>query len=377
MRVVTAIDSFKGSLTAMEAAGSIQRGIESVFSEAAVVNYPLADGGEGLVDAILAVCPGRRVEAAVCDPLGREITAFYGMLEDGTAVIEMAAASGLPLLSEKERNPWQTTSCGTGQLISAALSAGCSSILLGLGGSATNDGGMGMARALGIRFLDKEGRELAGTGGDLPKVAEIDTTGKDKRLEQIAVKIACDVTNPLCGPEGASHIFAGQKGADAEMRIRLDEGMCQYAQAMQTAAGVDYGNMPGAGAAGGLGVPLMAFWGAEMSSGIELVLDTLQIDKELERADLVITGEGRLDGQTLYGKAPIGVARRAKRFGKPVIALTGSIGEGYKEVYQGGIDAVFSIQNEPMSLEASMQRTGQLLEDTAHRVMQLYKALRA
>lgn len=376
MRIVTAIDSFKGSASAQKAAESIERGIKSVYPEALVTNYPLADGGEGLVEAILAVCPGRKQEVCVKNPLGRDIAAFYGQLDNGTAVIEMAAASGLPLLSEKERNPWFTSTYGTGQLILAALEAGCKDILLGLGGSVTNDGGMGMARALGVRFLDENGAELAGVGGDLEKVVTIDTSGKEKRLDKVTIRMACDVTNPLCGQEGASHVFAGQKGADETMRYRLDAGMVNYAKAIQQASCIDFSNKPGAGAAGGLGVPLLAFFGAETASGIELVLDTLRMDDALAQADLVITGEGRLDGQTLFGKAPIGVAKRAKKYGKPVIALTGSIGDGYRDVYDGGIDAVFSIQNGPCSLEESMQNTEALLEDCAHRVMQFYKSIK-
>ncbi len=373
MRIITAIDSFKGSLSAQKAALAIEQGIRTIYPDAIVENYPLADGGEGLVEAILAVRKGEKKTVLVKDPLGREIQGFYGLLEDGTAIIEMAAASGLPLLKSSERNPMETTSYGTGQLMLAALDAGCKEILLGLGGSATNDGGTGMAEALGIRFLDEEGNEVEGCGAALAKVREIDLSGMDTRLSQIPLRIACDVTNPLCGPTGASHIFAGQKGADSAMRQELDEGMMQYAKVVQKVSGVDFATKPGAGAAGGLSVPLLAFWKAETSSGIELVLDVLQIDGALREADLVFTGEGRLDGQTLFGKAPIGVAKRAKQYGKPVIALTGSIGDGYRDVYEGGIDAVFSVQNGPMCLEDSMAHTEELLTDCAHRVIKLWK----
>ncbi|MGN1059034.1 MAG: glycerate kinase [Clostridia bacterium] len=376
MRIIIAIDSFKGSLSAQRAADCIREGIISVYPEAEVLCYPLADGGEGLVDAVLAGCPGQKKQVRVQDPLGREITAFYGLLDSGTAVIEMAAASGLPLLSETERNPMQASSYGTGQLILAALEDGCRDILLGLGGSATNDGGVGMASALGVRFLDAQGRAVGSGGEALSRIADIDLSGKDKRLEQIPIRIACDVTNPLCGPEGASHIFGGQKGADRQMRKALDEGMESYAQAVCRSCGRDYRAYPGAGAAGGLSVPLLAFWNATVSSGIELVLDTLAIDQSLPDADLVITGEGRLDGQTLFGKAPIGVAARAKRYGKPVIALTGSVGDGYRAVYEGGIDAVFAIQNGPMSLSESMEKTPELLSDCAHRIMRFYRTVK-
>lgn len=270
----------------------------------------------------------------------------------------------------------QASSYGTGQLILAALEDGCRDILLGLGGSATNDGGVGMASALGVRFLDAQGRAVGSGGEALSRIADIDLSGKDKRLEQIPIRIACDVTNPLCGPEGASHIFGGQKGADSQMRKALDEGMESYAQAVCRSCGRDYRAYPGAGAAGGLSVPLLAFWNATVSSGIELVLDTLDIDKSLPDADLVITGEGRLDGQTLFGKAPIGVAARAKRYGKPVIALTGSVGDGYRAVYEGGIDAVFAIQNGPMSLSESMEKTPELLSDCAHRIMRFYRTVK-
>jgi len=373
MKVVTAIDSFKGSLSAPEAAEAIERGIKSVYQDAVVKNYPLADGGEGLVDAILARRQGMRITVPVKDPLGRDIEGFYGLLEGGIAVIEMAAASGLPLLADTERNPWLTTSYGTGQLICDALERGCHEIMLGLGGSATNDGGMGMAQALGIRFLDADGHELSGCGGSLEKVAVVDASQKHPRLRDVTLRLACDVTNPLCGPEGASHIFGGQKGADSDMRNKLDAGMKQYASVMQEASGKAFESRPGCGAAGGLMVPLLAFWEPEIFSGIELVLEALGIDEDLQTADLVITGEGRLDGQTLFGKAPVGVAKRAKRYGKPVIALTGSIGDGYRDVYEGGIDAVFSVQNGPMTLQESMENTGALLEDCAHRIMRLYR----
>ncbi len=375
MRIVTAIDSFKGSLSAEEAALAIERGIHSVDPNAEVDNYPLADGGEGLVDAILSVRGGEKRHVTVQDPLGREIMGFYGLLDDGTAVIEMAAASGLPLLSAEERNPMLTSSYGTGQLILAALDDGCQEILLGLGGSATNDGGVGMAQALGICFLDAAGQPVSGGGASLAEICSIDTTHMEQRLFSVPLRIACDVTNPLCGPTGASHVFAGQKGADGAMRETLDVAMMQYAEVVKAATGKDFTDMPGAGAAGGLSVPLLAFWQATVSSGIELVLDVLQIDKALSRADLVITGEGRLDGQTLFGKAPIGVAKRSKKYHKPVIALTGSIGPGYRDVYEGGIDAVFSVQNGPMSLEESMEQTAALLEDCAHRVLKLWKTV--
>ncbi|MBR6728584.1 MAG: glycerate kinase [Clostridia bacterium] len=376
MKVVTAIDSFKGSLSAEGAALAIERGILSVFPEAEVTNFPLADGGEGLVDSILAVRCGEKKTVKVKDPLGREIEGFYGLLSDGTAVIEMAAASGLPLLSQEERNPLKTTSYGTGQLIAAALAAGSRDIILGLGGSATNDGGMGMAEALGIRFLNRVGCVLAGCGENLEQVAAIDDSGRNRQLDGARIRLACDVTNPLCGPTGASHIFGGQKGADSAMRERLDAGMKHYARVLLNKVGKDFSNLSGCGAAGGLMVPLLAFWQAEIFSGIELVLDTLNIDDALQDADLVITGEGRLDGQTLFGKVPIGVAKRSKRFHKPVIALAGSIGEGYRDVYAGGIDAVFSVQNGPMSLEESMENTEGLLADCAHRIMRFYKMIR-
>lgn len=372
MRIVTAIDSFKGSLSAQKAAEAIERGIHSVLPQAQVDNFPLADGGEGLVEAVLSVRRGEKQPVPVKDPLGREITAEYGLLDDGTAVIEMAAASGLPLLCEEERNPMHTSSFGTGQLIRAALDAGCHSIILGLGGSATNDGGIGMAQALGIHFLDVGGNEVASGGAGLAQVASIDAAERDTRLDAVTLRLACDVTNPLCGAEGASQVFGGQKGADSQMRTELDRAMMYYADVLRQTTGKDFAQKQGAGAAGGLSVPLLAFWQPEIRSGIELVLDLLHIDDALKQADLVITGEGRLDGQTLFGKAPVGVAQRAKSYNKPVIALTGSIGEGYRDVYAGGIDAVFSVQNGPMSLAESMQNTEALLEDCAHRVMRLY-----
>lgn len=376
MKVVTAIDSFKGSLSAMEAAEAIERGIHSVYPDAEVKNFPMADGGEGLVDAILAVKKGEKVTVRVKDPLGREIDGFYGRMPEGVAIIEMAAASGLPLLKKDERNPLKASSFGTGQLILAALDAGCTDIMLGLGGSATNDGGMGMACALGIRFLDADGMVLDGCGESLEKVASVDAAGLDKRLFGVRLRMACDVTNPLCGQTGASYIFGGQKGADAHMIKRLDAGMQHYADVLQEMTGKQFVKRAGCGAAGGLMVPLLAFCEPEICSGIELVLAAFSMEEEMVDADLVITGEGRLDGQTLFGKVPVGVAKCAKCYRKPVIAITGSIGDGYRDVYQGGIDAVFSVQNGPMSLEESMQHTGLLLEDCAHRVIRFYQVVK-
>lgn len=376
MKVIVACDSYKGSCSAVRAVSCIAEGIRRVYPDAAVEKIPMADGGEGLVEAVLEAMPGRLETVEAKDPLGRPVQASYGILEDGTAVIEMAAASGLPLLSGEERNPLKTTTYGTGELLRAALDKGCRKILIGIGGSATNDGGAGMAQALGARLLDEDGEELLFGGGSLERLYRIDLSGLDRRLADTRIMVACDVENPLCGERGASAVYGPQKGATPEMVSILDRNLAHFARIAGEQLGKDIAEAPGAGAAGGLGAGLMLFCGAEMRSGIETMLDIADFDRKAAGADLVITGEGRIDYQSAYGKVPTGVAQRAKKQGNiPVIAIVGSIGEGAENTYAYGIDSVFSILPGPASLEYAMENTGRLMADTAERVMRLVRTL--
>jgi glycerate kinase len=339
-----------------------------VFPNARIVCLPIADGGEGTVDAVLEAAGGRRKSLQVRGPRGKKVTASYGLLDGGRAVLEMAEASGITLIPEAERNPLETSTYGTGELIRDALDEGCSEMLLGIGGSATNDGGMGMAAALGYRFLDADGRELDGKGATLSRIASIDATRADPRLKSLSISVACDVSNPLTGPDGASAVFAPQKGATPAMVRELDAGLSRLAAVARRNLGVEMESQPGAGAAGGLGGGLIAFAGARLMSGIEAVLDLIRFDDHLEGADLVITGEGAIDGQTRYGKVPSGVARRARRKGVPVVALVGEIREGADSVYDLGIGAIYCIMDRAMSLDAAMAGAGPLIEAAAGRL---------
>lgn len=372
MNIVIAIDSFKGSVSAMEAAESVARGIKSVVPDANTFLFPVADGGEGTTEAVLAAASGEKIKEKVNNPQFEEVNAEYAILSDGTAIIETAAASGLTLIDKSKRNPMISSSYGTGELIASALKKGVKKIIFGLGGSATNDGGIGLGAALGIKFFDKDGNKLKPIAKELIKVAKIDTSEINPLLKDVKFDIACDVTNPLCGEKGASHIFGPQKGASPDDVLALDEGLRNFAKVLKDACGKDFTDFPGAGAAGGIAILLMAFAKTEIHSGIELILNATGIDDKLKICDLVITGEGRVDMQTAFGKVPAGVAKHAKAFGKPVIALTGSIGSGFESVYTCGIDAVFSIQSGPMTLEESLKKADVLLCDTAARVMKLY-----
>lgn len=372
MRIAVAPNAFKGSLTASQAASCIERGLRKALPECTVGKFPMADGGDGTVLAIVEATGGRCVRRAVCDPLRRQIRAAFGMTGDGrTAVIEMALASGLALLRPNERNPLLTSTRGTGELIRAALDQGVKEILIGIGGSATNDGGMGMARVLGIRFLDARSRELADNGGALTKLSRIDISGLDSRLKDVAVSIACDVNNPLFGPRGAARVYGPQKGAAPAMVKQLDCGLRRLAAVIQNSLGVDVAKLPGAGAAGGLGAGLVAFLGGRMSSGAELVARVIGLEKRLADFDLVITGEGRLDGQTAFGKAPAGVAKVARRLGIPVIAICGSLGPDVGNVRAMGIEACFSALEEPVAEADLPKRAPGMLERCAEQVGRL------
>ena len=373
MKIIVAPDSFKGSLTSIQAANAIEKGIKKAAQNykepVEVIKVPMADGGEGTVEAIVSANGGRIITTQVLDPLGREVDSFFGVLPDNTAVIEMAAASGINLLSEDERNPMKTTTYGTGQLIKKALDYGCKRIIIGIGGSATNDGGVGMAQALGIRFLDKEGNQIGFGGGELYKIEKIDTSLLDPRIFDTSITIASDVKNPLCGPNGASAVYGPQKGATPEMVEILDRNLKHFAAVIQKQFNIDILNVPGSGAAGGLGASLMGFLGAKFCMGIKLVMELVQLEEKIKNADMVITGEGSTDYQTLFGKVPLGIAKIAKKHNKPVVCISGSLGEGYEELYNEGIEAFFSIVNRPMNLEEAMGRSEELLEKITANVL--------
>jgi glycerate 2-kinase len=374
MRVVVAPDSFKGSATALAVAEAIERGVRAVFPGAEVVKVPIADGGEGTVDALVVATKGRIEERTVRGPLGEPVRARWGVLGDGaTAVLEMAAASGLPLVPKERRDPRVTTTYGTGELVRAALDAGLAKLVVGIGGSATNDGGTGLARALGARFLDEAGKELPEGGAALARLARIDLAGLDPRLARAQVTVACDVDNPLTGPRGASAVYGPQKGATPQMVKELDAALGRYAEVARAATGRDVAGEPGAGAAGGLGAGLLFFTPARLRPGVSIVLETTGFEALVEAADLVITGEGRTDFQTAMGKAPVGVAAAAKRHGVPVVCLSGGLGEGADDVLSRGIDALASIVPGPMTLEECMARGPELVEAAAVRLCRLLK----
>lgn len=354
-RFTIAIDSFKGSLTSREVADAFEEGFRERIPDCEVRKVSIADGGEGTVDALIETLNGEAVEARVDNPLGRPIVARYGIIDKGkTAVMEMSAASGLPLIAPCERNPLLTSTYGTGQMIADALDRGCRKFLVGIGGSATNDGGTGMLRALGFRFLDAEGAELTGGGEILERIAHIDASGARKELNECEFIVACDVTNPLYGPTGAAYVFAPQKGADAAMVERLDQGLRTYARAIERFNGVAIAEVAGAGAAGGLGGGFKALLGARLERGIDMVLSAMHFDRIIAGSDLVITGEGRIDRQTTMGKAPSGVLRMATEQGIPTIAIGGAV-EPCSELEQSGFAAVLPIVAGPVALDVAMQ----------------------
>jgi glycerate kinase len=355
MKIVIAPDSFKESLTALAVANEIEAGFREFFPDAQYVKLPVADGGEGTVQAMIDASGGRRIELQVTGPLGEPVSAFYGLMGDGaTAVIEMAAASGLELVPPARRNPLHTTSYGTGQLILDALDAGARRFVLGVGGSATNDGGAGMLQALGGRLLDAAGADLNAGGGALAALARIDLSGLDARIKDCVFDIACDVSNPLVGPQGASAIFGPQKGATAAMVEQLDANLRRYAEVIARDLGRQVAEVPGAGAGGGIGAGMMVFLGGRLRPGSEIVMAAVGLDAAVADADLVITGEGRIDSQTIHGKTPIGVARVAQRHGKPVIAIAGGLASGAAVVHAHGIDAVFGAVSRPCTVEEAL-----------------------
>nr|WP_158163235.1 glycerate kinase [Vibrio mimicus] len=373
MKVVIAPDSFKESLTAKQVCDAIQAGLARVWNDAKFVAIPVADGGEGTVQSLVDATQGRIVEVKVMGPQGKRVEAFYGMLGDNqTAVIEMAAASGLHHVPIAQRDPKLTTSFGTGELIRHALDQGVTKLIIGLGGSATNDGGVGMLAALGARFTNADGEPIQLTGGGLRELANIDLSDFDPRLQHCDLLVACDVNNPLCGDKGASAVFGPQKGATPDDVRLLDGALQQFGLLTEKVTGKAVLQSAGAGAAGGMGAALLAYTHATLRPGIEIVLDTVQLAHQVSDADLVITGEGRIDSQTVHGKTPMGVAKVAKRFDVPVIALSGCMGENYQAVYQCGIDAVFAAVPRAMTLEDALKESDFNLADLAENVARLW-----
>lgn len=374
MKIILAPDSYKGSLTALEVCRAMEKGIRRVLPEAEVSSIPMADGGEGTVQSLVDATGGRILRRMVTGPLGEKVEAFFGIMGDGkTGVIEMAAASGLPLVPDGRRNPRLATTFGTGELILAAVEEGCQRLVVGIGGSATNDGGAGMAMALGYRFLKKDGAELPLGGAalkDLDRVVDTRPTGC--RLQGVEVIVACDVNNPLTGPDGASAVYGPQKGATPEMVEELDAALERFALVVERDLGVQVRDLPGAGAAGGLGAGLKAFLGAELKPGIEIVAEALKLKERMREAELVFTGEGRIDSQTIKGKTPIGVAQAAKSHDLPVLAVAGSLGSGAEMVFEHGIDGLSSIVDKPMELQEALLRADDLVAAATERMLRIY-----
>ena len=369
MKIVIAPDSFKESLTALHVCEAVEKGIKAHFPDVEISKVPMADGGEGTVQSLVDATGGDIIQARVTGPLGKEVEAFYGILGDGnTAVIEMAAASGLHHVSVDKRNPLITTTRGTGELILKALDHKVKHIIIGIGGSATNDGGAGMAKALGAKLLDANGAEIKEGGGSLAQLASIDLTNLDSRLAEVKVEVACDVDNPLTGETGASAVFGPQKGATPDMVKQLDRNLAHYAAIVGKEMGIHIQSIPGAGAAGGLGGGLLAFLSAELKPGVDIVIKATELESYIKNADLVITGEGRIDGQTIYGKTPIGVAKTAKKHSVPVIAIAGSIGAGSEAVYEHGISSLFSVVPGAVTLQEALEKADENIERTAKNV---------
>jgi len=374
MKIVIAPDSYKESLSALVVATAIEQGFREIFPDAHYVKLPVADGGEGTVEAMVAATQGGIIKVRVTGPLGENVEGFYGLSGDEqSAFIEMAAASGLEMVAPSLRNPLKTTSWGTGELIRHALDAGVKHIIIGIGGSATNDGGAGMVQALGAKLLDAEDNPIGMGGGELEKLARIDISELDTRLASCRIEVACDVTNPLTGKEGASAVFGPQKGATPEMIARLDDSLAHYAKIIARDLDIDVLNLEGGGAAGGMGAALYAFCGAELRQGIEIVTDALHLDNHVADADLVITGEGRIDSQTIHGKVPVGVAKVAKRYNKPVIGIAGSLTADVGVVHEHGIDAVFSVIYTVCTLEEALKNAEENVRMAARNIAAVLK----
>lgn len=375
MRVLIAPDKFKGSLSAPRVAEAMARAVARACPRAEIDRAPMADGGEGTVDALVAATGGTIREARVTGPLGEPVLAVFGLLGDGkTAVVEMASASGLWRLSPERRDPWRATTRGTGELLLAAVGAGATKVVMGIGGSATNDGGAGLGQALGFGLLDAEGREIGSGGGELGRLARIEPPLSSNALAGVEIAIACDVANPLCGPSGASAVYGPQKGATPEMVARLDANLEHFAGIILRDLGVDIRDLPGAGAAGGLGAGLVAFAGGRLQKGVDLIIEAVKLKDRLAGAALCLTGEGALDGQSAYGKTAVGVARLARSMGCPTLAIAGTIGPGAEAVLEEGISAYFSICPGPVTEAEAMERAAELIETTTHQVVRAFLA---
>lgn len=377
MKFLFASDSFKGTLSSRRTAELLTRAAQEIFPGCECRCLEVADGGEGTTEAVLSAAGGRRMEAMVCGPLWERRKACYAALDGRRAVMEMAAASGLPLVPAELRDPRNTTSYGTGELIRDALDKGFRDLSIAIGGSATNDGGIGCMRALGVRFLDGDGNELSGCGGDLIKIRSIDRSGMDPRLRDTHITVMCDVTNPLCGENGATRTFGKQKGGTPEILDELEAGMENYRELLRREFGIDMDEEPGAGAAGGLGAALLSFLRAELRSGIETVLDLIEFDKKLEGVSLVVTGEGRADWQSAFGKVMQGVGRRCLRQGVPAVAIVGSMGDGAEQIFDYGIESMITTVNGVMPLEEALERAEELYLGAARRLFRMLRAARS
>ena len=374
MKILIAPDSYKESLEANDVANIIKKSFQTVFLDANIQTIPMADGGEGTVKALVQACHGERVNVNVNDPIGREITAYYGLIHKGkTAVIEMATASGLELLKEDEKNPLQTSTFGFGELINDALKRGVKKLILGLGGSATNDAGVGMLQALGVKFYDKNNNEVPQGAEFISNIQTIDDSILKEKFKNIKIEVACDVINPLCGQNGASHIFGKQKGANEQMIQLLDNNLINFATLCEAHFNKETQHIEGSGAAGGLGFGLVTFLDAKLQSGIKLVMDAVDLETHIKEVDLVITGEGKMDSQTLQGKTPYGVAKLAKKHDKTVIAIAGCLDEGYEILLENGFDAIFDCTPISMDFETVKKNAARNLELTALNVAKLLK----
>lgn len=373
MKIVIAPDSFKESLTALQVANAIEKGFKDILNNAEYIKIPMADGGEGTVQSLVDATNGKIIKKEVTGPLGKPVEAFFGILgNEKTAVIEMAAASGLHLVPQDERNPLITTTWGTGELILAALEYGVDHIIIGIGGSATNDGGAGMAQALGAKLLNQEGKQIGYGGGSLYQIATIDITEMDTRLQNVKIEVACDVTNPLTGPKGASAIYGPQKGATPEMVKFLDQNLNHYAEIIRRDLNIDVKEIPGSGAAGGLGAGLLAFLSAELKRGVDIVITATKLEEHIHGASLVITGEGKIDSQTINGKTPIGVAKIAKKYHIPVIGIAGNISNDSTVVHEHGIDALFSIVPRVTTLQDAMENAEEYVTQIARNIAAIW-----
>ena len=374
MKIVIAPDSYKGSIYASDAARAMEDGVRRVLPDAEVVLVPVADGGDGTLETLVETSGGRIITSDVTGPLGEPVSAQWGAMGDGvTAVAEMARTSGLALVRLEDRDPLNATTYGLGEVILEALEAGYRRFILGIGGSATNDAGAGMAQALGVRLLDADGAELQPGGAALARLARIDTSGLDSRAVEAEFDVACDVNNPLTGPEGASAVYGPQKGATPEMIKQLDAALANFAEVVKRDLGADVDGVPGSGAAGGLGGGIMAFLGGRLRPGVDIVLDTVDLESRLDGADLIITGEGCMDFQTVYNKAPIGVARLAGERNIPVIGVSGSLGDGFTDVHEHGIAAAVAITHAPMTLDEATDRVAELIASATEQAVRLVR----